>query len=201
MKLKDMTKEGFLEEIGSELDKLQRENPDEWISLINTYFESKEIEREVHSCNQPELCNIFDNDLYAFFENENHIDEAFDLNAKFVYKKEGWWHTTDFEDDFVDEKDLHLFIYENQALFEDYIDYDDMYDSEKEEREEIIENGYDEFVETDEDDEEWNKLSEDEKYLLSMSNDMGFNFDEMNDIPDLREKVEELQSRFSKFKK
>ena len=69
--------------------------------------------------------------------------------------------------------------------------------SDEEIKQEVIENGEDDWVRTEEDKKVWDSLSDDDKYLLAMSNDMGFNFDEMNDVPGAREKFEELKSKFS----
>ena len=201
MNLKDMTRQGFIDEIEGELWELQKKHPDEWIGLINTYLEAKGIDKEIHYCNRVEICNVFNDSLTELFDNEDITEKNINLNEKYLYKKDNHWYSTDFESDIYDEKDLYNFMFDNQEIFEDYIDFDDMYDDEKAEREDIIIEGYDEFVETEEDEEEWNKLSEDEKYLLSMSTDMGFNFDELNENPEAKAKVEELQSRFSKFKK
>lgn len=65
--------------------------------------------------------------------------------------------------------------------------------------EEVIENGKEEWVKTEEDKKVWDSLSNNDKYLLSMSNDMGFNFDELNDYPEGRERIDELSKKFSSY--
>lgn len=75
---------------------------------------------------------------------------------------------------------------------EDYEDNDD------DERQEIIDSGKSEWVKSSGDEKVWNGLSDDDKYLLSMSLDMGFDADELNDNPEGRDKLKELESKFGK---
>ena len=65
------------------------------------------------------------------------------------------------------------------------------------ERAEIIESGKEDWIITKEDAEVWNSLSDDDKYFLSMSGDMGFWFDTIMDNEDGLEHYNELKAKFS----
>lgn len=65
------------------------------------------------------------------------------------------------------------------------------------ERAEAIESGKEDWIITKEDEEVWNSLSDDDKYFLSMSSDMGFWFDTIMDNEDGLEHYNELKSKFS----
>ena len=62
---------------------------------------------------------------------------------------------------------------------------------------EIFEDGKKKWVKTKQDEKIWNNLNDDEKYLLSMSNDMGFWYDEVLDNEDVYNKYKDLESEFS----
>lgn len=69
--------------------------------------------------------------------------------------------------------------------------------SEDDYKQEIIENAKEDWVKTPEDEELWNSLSDENKYLLAMSNDMGFWFDEISDNEDFKKQYDEISSKFS----
>lgn len=64
-----------------------------------------------------------------------------------------------------------------------------------------IEDGKKDWVKTEEDEEVWSSLSDDEKKLLTYSSDMGFWYDEVLGNDEIKEKYDELSSRFSKSQK
>ena len=63
---------------------------------------------------------------------------------------------------------------------------------------EVIEGSKEDWVKTPEDEKVWNSLSDDEKYLLGMSNDMGFWGDEISDNEESKKQYDEISSKFSK---
>lgn len=65
------------------------------------------------------------------------------------------------------------------------------------EREEIISIGKSDWVKTEEDEKVWNSLSDDDKYLLSASNDMGVWFDEIQGEEGIEDRYYNLKNRFS----
>ena len=65
---------------------------------------------------------------------------------------------------------------------------------------EEIESGKDRWVETKEDEKVWNSLSDEDKELLVLSNDMGAWFDEIQPNDDLLDRYYELRYKFSRFK-
>lgn len=62
---------------------------------------------------------------------------------------------------------------------------------------EILETGKEMWVKTPQDEKTWESLSDEDKYLLSMSLDMGYDADELNDYPDGRERLAKLEKMFS----
>lgn len=69
------------------------------------------------------------------------------------------------------------------------------------EDEEIINQSKKDWVKTKEDEEVWESLSDDDKYLLAMSGDMGFWFDEIQGNEEIEDRYYELESKFSRAKK
>lgn len=63
------------------------------------------------------------------------------------------------------------------------------------------EEGEQDWVKTPEDKKVWNSLSDDDKYLLTMSSDMGFWYDEVLDNEEVYEHYQDLADKFSKSKK
>lgn len=78
---------------------------------------------------------------------------------------------------------------------------DSLEEDEYDDRKEIIENGKEDWVKTSEDEKVWNSLSNDDKYLLSMSGDMSFWYDEVMDNEDVKQYYDEISSKFSMNKK
>lgn len=68
------------------------------------------------------------------------------------------------------------------------------------EKTEIIAQGKADWVKTDEDEKVWNALTDDDKFLLSMSSDMGFWFDEIQGNEEIEDRYYELESKFSSSK-
>lgn len=88
---------------------------------------------------------------------------------------------TDLEETINDT--LKLFRHDDKALTKD----------------DIIEDGEYQWVRTAEDKKVWDSLSDDDKYLISMSDDMGTWFDDVSDDEDIYDRWYELASKFSKF--
>lgn len=83
---------------------------------------------------------------------------------------------------------------------DEYIELDRKAVMEDDYEKEIIELGKERWVKTPKDEEVWDSLSDDDKYFLSMSNDMGFWFDDIQGNEEFEDRYYQLSSKFSKSK-
>lgn len=121
-----VSKENFISEIESELDLMENKNAKELTGILNAYFEEIKSECEVHENTFSEIDDIFENDLWLYFENLDHC-ERFEKEDKFVFKKDGWWNTAEWIADVIDLAKVAEYVYDHMEDFEDYFDYDDIF--------------------------------------------------------------------------
>ena len=108
-----------------------------------------------------------------------------------------------FEDEYLsdisDEESEIDYLYHDAS--EDKLRKMDVFDNlnnlESDNREEIIKDGKERWVKTEQDREVWDSLSDDDRYFLSMSDDMGFWFDDIEGNEDFERRYLTLRSKFS----
>ena len=145
-------KEFLVEEIGMQLYKIGKTNLKDLLEIINLYYEVAEIDKEAALCSEDGIEEIFEDSLYKYFENLHHVEEGkFDLSEKFLVRENGWWTTTNDEDDLVDQKVLAEFIYDHQEYFDEVLDYDQLYDALQQAKEDGEIEGYEKLDEEEED--------------------------------------------------
>ena len=127
-KLNDkVSKDTFIGEIQAELSHKESEEREKLVEIVNLYFEAIDSDSEIAENTDRDLTDIFDDSLSDYLENYSYADN-FDPNEPFLYKKDGWWNTAEYLSDILDEKELCEYIYEHQGDFEDYFDFDSIYD-------------------------------------------------------------------------
>ena len=127
-KLNDkVSKDTFIGEIQAELSHKESEERQKLVEIVNLYFEEIDSDREIAENTYSDLADIFDDSLSDYLENYRYADN-FNHNEPFLYKKDGWWNTAEYLSEILDEKELCEYIYEHQGDFEDYFDFDSIYD-------------------------------------------------------------------------
>ena len=127
-KLNDkVSKDTFIGEIQAELSRKESEERRKLIEIVNLYFDEIDSDREIAENTDSDLSDVFDDSLSEYLDNYHNADN-FDPNEPFLYKKDGWWNTAEYLSDILDEKELCEYIYEHQGDFEDYFDFDSIYD-------------------------------------------------------------------------
>ena len=134
-----ISKEQFASEISEEIEYYSE--PKRQCEIMNAYFEEIGSDIEIYPATDSNLIDIFNNDLADYFENLDHADNFIE-GETFIYKKDGgWWNTANTFNDLRHEKIFDPekcgeYIFEHQAEFEDYFDYDSFYQDLDEEEEE-----------------------------------------------------------------
>ena len=142
MKMKDKLKgystldrDDKILEIANEIERMV-DNGD--LEVLDIYCADHDLD-PVMLVSESTMEDIFNNELYAFFENQNHADH-FSMTDYYTAKVDGWWNTyTELGDiPFLDNLNaVGEYILDNWADFEDYFDEDifndEVYDDEDEE--------------------------------------------------------------------
>ena len=148
-----------------------------WVSpkvyaILNSSEEGKDIIERLPDLSQDE-CDKMVDDFFGNGKGSSSKDKYAKAKEDDDFERNVWEHLDDKDDEEEDE----------------ISDEDKM-------KKEVIEDGKENWVRNEKDQEVWDNLTDDEKYLLSISGDMGVWFDEIQGT-EAEEKYHELASKFS----